>query len=92
MSYATKYRLSQGALVVCMAGIVLSLLRMAPAGMGGDTRTVKFWFAAMVFFLLIGVLAATAFYYYRNRRFDTKDQQQIALETLAKLGEQQRKK
>ena len=41
--------------------------------------------------LVIGLPAAVSLYYYRTRRFDIKEQQQIAVETLTKLAEQQKK-
>ena len=92
MTNATKYRVAQAILVVCVAASALSLSRMVPAGMSGEVHTVKLWFGVLVFFLIVGIMAAVAYYYYRSRRFDTKDQQQIAVETLAKLGEQNRRK
>lgn len=91
MTNAKKYRISQLIMVVCLAGTVLSLSRMAPAGMSGDVHAVKFWFGALVFFLVVGSPAAITFYYYKSRRLDIDDQQQIAVKTLAKLGERQRK-
>ena len=92
MTFATKYRISQTLVVVCIIGIVVSLSRMVPAGLAGDVPPVKFWFGALVAFLVIGISATFAYYYYRDRRFDVKDQQQIAVETLAKLGEQRKEK
>ena len=47
--------------VVCIIGIVVSLSRMVPAGLAGDVHTVKFWFGALVAFLVIGISATFAF-------------------------------
>lgn len=91
MTYMTKYRLSQGGFVVCLAGAVLSLWQLAGVGRSGDVGKAKFWFGALMVCVVIGLPLVIIFYYYRNRRFDVTDQQQIAVETLAKLGEQQRK-
>lgn len=78
-------------MVVCVAGIVLSLVRMAPAGMDGNVHTVKFWFGALVVFLMVGSPATIAFYYYRVQLLnDVDEQQRVAVNTLANLGQQRK--
>ena len=91
MTYMTKYRYSQAGFIVCTAGAVFSLLQLAGAGRSGDVAQARFWFGALIFFAVVGLPLVITFYYYQSRRFDVVDQQQIAVETLVKLSEQQRK-
>jgi len=91
LTYQSKYRLSQSSFIVCFAGAVFSLLMLAANGRD-STSQAKFWSVALLVFVVIGLPLCIAYYYYHSHQLDTKTQQQIAVETLAKLGKQRRGK
>ena len=67
MSNRTKQYISGFASVLAVAAISTCIGQMIPYGLAGETSKVMFWFALMMCAVVIGCVAATAYYYFRSR-------------------------
>ena len=92
MSNDLKFWIARCVVVACIA-IDLSLLaRIKDAAMNPAHPHLTLIVVLLFLIFILSIPAVLYYYYAKSRRWETrKEQDQIALETLSKLGEQRKK-
>lgn len=84
MSHYTEYRISQFTTFAAILAAIICLGRMSPWASPYHNKAV---FAVLIVAIIIGLCAATGYYYYRAK-LRGPDTGAVAVKTLAATGEQ----
>ena len=80
----TRYIIVRTILYIAVVGLAYTVWTMDPASWKRSA-------IQLAVFFVVGVIATPLYYMYKEHRYSTKTQQQIAVETLAKLGSKKKK-
>ena len=89
MSFNTKYQSARIGVIVGLVAAGFCIYKLS--GSIYDASRAKFWFAALIVSVVLGITAGLLRHYYKSRAADIAVQQKIAVETLSRLGDQRKK-
>lgn len=79
MSNNTRYIIARTVMYIAVLGLAYTVWTMT-------AETIKRSAIQLIVFFVLGIIATPLYYMYKEHRYSHKTQQQIAVETLAKLG------